>query len=122
MAHSLEYRAPFLDHRLIDFALPATATFGKKGDKFLWRQLAQRHLPQTVTHRPKQPFYLPLEDESWRKPLLSLAQEILEPSRIREQGLLQEKAIQPLLTAKEFLPLKKLASLVILQLWLDSQS
>ena len=121
MAHSLEYRAPFLDHRLIDFALthPKEALLHKP-DKALWRALAARHLPHEMTHRPKQPFYLPLEHPRWRKALIVTAREVLAPENLRKHNWLSPKAIEPLFEAQNFLPLKKLGALVILQQWLNS--
>jgi len=124
MAHSLEYRAPFLDHRIIDFAfgLPDSYKIRGREDKFIWRQLAARYLPHTVTHRPKQPFYLPLEHPSWRKPLVEMAHDILSPSDYSCNGWLNPKAVSPLLNSSNFLPLKQLAAIVILQVWLNSIS
>ena len=120
MAHSLEYRAPFLDHRLIDFALghPEAAEIWR-GNKHIWRSLAARHLPATITQRPKQPFYLPLEHPSWREPLIAIARETLTTQSIGRHGWLHYPAIEPLFSARTFLPLKQLAALVILQMWLD---
>ena len=105
MAHSLEYRAPFLDHRLIDFALthPKEALLHKP-DKALWRALAARHLPHEMTHRPKQPFYLPLEHPRWRKALIVTAREVLAPENLRKHNWLSPKAIEPLFEAQNFLP------------------
>ena len=122
MAHSLEYRAPFLDHRLIDFAftLPTSAKLSSGTDKAIWRQLASKHLPKTITQRPKLPFYLPLEDPNWRKPLLQLAHEVLSPAELKKNNWLNPEAIAPLYQAKSFLPLKQLAALVIFQLWLNN--
>ena len=119
MAHSLEYRAPFLDHRLIDFSFTVPDDMKIKGraDKYLWRQLAARSLPHEVTHRPKQPFYLPLEHPSWREPLIQMAREFLAPSTIAEQGWFRFEEIEPLFQATSFLPLKKLTALLILQIW-----
>jgi asparagine synthase (glutamine-hydrolysing) len=123
MAHSLEYRAPFLDHRLIDFALahPGAAEI-HRGNKHIWRRLAARHLPTSITRRPKQPFYLPLEHPSWRKPLLAIAREILTPGSLARHDWLNFSAIEPLFSARTFVPLKQLAALVILQIWLDSMA
>jgi len=114
MAHSLEYRAPFLDHQIIDFALQQPI----RSDKYLWRQLASRHLSASVTHRVKQPFYLPLEDPSWRTPLVEMAHDILTPEALSAHGWLNQDAVDSLKSATTFLPLKQLASLIILQLWL----
>ena len=122
MAHSVEYRAPFLDHRLIDlaFTLPCSNKVTPRSDKAIWRQLAARHLPKQVTHRPKQPFYLPLEHPSWRQPFLNLAREVLDPQQLAQQGWLNPQSIEPLFQATTFLPLKQLAALTILQLWAQS--
>jgi asparagine synthase (glutamine-hydrolysing) len=66
MLHSLELRAPFLDHKLIEFA------FGQVPDRFkatgghrkiLLRHLAKRILPKTLNINRKQGFSLPLA--SW---------------------------------------------------------
>lgn len=124
MAHSLEYRAPFLDHRIIDFAftLPDSWKVSGRNDKILWRALASRHLPDHITGRPKQPFYFPLESEKWRRPFVDLAQDILAPDSFSCHGLLDGQQVRPLLQATGFLPLKQLAALVILQLWLDQYS
>ncbi|MGJ8726268.1 MAG: asparagine synthase (glutamine-hydrolyzing) [Roseibacillus sp.] len=124
MAHSLEYRAPFLDHRLIDFAftLPDSQKISRRQDKLIWRTLASRHLPKHITHRPKQPFYLPLESPAWRKPFLKIAHDLLAPQNFTCHGLLNPEKVRPLLDATTFLPLKQLASILILQLWLDQHS
>ncbi|NJP08043.1 MAG: asparagine synthase (glutamine-hydrolyzing) [Chloroflexaceae bacterium] len=63
MLTSLEVRSPWLDHRLIEFALGRLpdrlrATPGKR--KILLRQLAQRLLPSTLNLERKQGFSLPL--------------------------------------------------------------
>lgn len=120
MAHSLEYRAPFLDHRLIDFAftLPDSEKIRRGTDKAIWRQLAARHFPPAITHRPKQPFYLPLEHPAWRESLLATAHDHLSPD-FSCHGLLNPRTIRPLLKATTFLPLKQLAAILILKIWLD---
>lgn len=119
MAHSLEYRAPFLDHRIIDFAfgLPDNYKVRRHNDKFIWRQLADRHLPKAITRRRKQPFYLPLEQPEWRKKLIDMAHAHLESSNYSCNGWLNPDAVKPLLQAKSFLPLKQLAAILILQVW-----
>ena len=124
MAHSIEYRAPFLDHRLINFAftLPNSAKINHGQDKLIWRQLAQRHLPRELTQRPKTPFYLPLEQEAWRKKLILIARDILSPTQLAKQSWLNPSAVKPLFNATEFLPLKQLAALVILQIWANQFS
>ena len=121
MAHSLEYRAPFLDHRLIDFSftLPDSQKIHGGTDKYLWRQLAARHLSKEITHRPKQPFYIPLEHAVWRRSLIAIARDLLTPESLSKHNFFDYDAIKPLFGATEFLPLKQLASLIIIQGWLE---
>lgn len=121
MAHSLEYRAPFLDHRLIDysFTLPRSAKATLCRDKIIWRSLASKHLPKTISQRPKQPFYLPLENTTWRTKLVSMAHDTLSTRGYSCGGLLNPEAVRPLLQGKSFLPLKQLCAVLILQLWID---
>lgn len=118
MAHGVEYRAPFLDRDLMDEAL--RRPFSK--EKRIWRELADQVLPKPIARRPKQPFYLPLEHPAWRDQLVNLAQKTLPAGKLRAEGILDPDAVTPLLAATTFLPLKKLAALVIFQLWLDQLS
>jgi asparagine synthase (glutamine-hydrolysing) len=58
MAHGLEARSPFMDHRLAEFAarLPCDMKVRGKGLRFLQRRLAARYLPESLLSRPKQGF------------------------------------------------------------------
>jgi asparagine synthase (glutamine-hydrolysing) len=63
MLHSLEVRAPWLDHRLVEFAFRVPdalrATAGAR--KILPRRLAERLLPRSMDLTRKQGFSLPLD-------------------------------------------------------------
>ena len=62
MAHSLEARCPFLDHRLIDWC--ASLDYGTlmpgRTNKPLLRSLALRYLPDELVRAPKRGFEIPL--------------------------------------------------------------
>jgi len=62
MSVSLETRAPFLDHRLAEWAnrLPGSYKLAGRESKAPLRQLAQRFLPPSVPGLPKRGFTLPL--------------------------------------------------------------
>lgn len=62
MAHGLEVRVPLLGNAVLDtvLGLPASAHFDAAGGKALLRELARRHLPETVWNRPKHGFSVPL--------------------------------------------------------------
>jgi asparagine synthase (glutamine-hydrolysing) len=70
MAHSLEVRVPMLGNDVLDtvLTLPARAHIGAE-NKMLLRELARRHLPETVWRRPKHGFSVPLQalfNGAWR--------------------------------------------------------
>ena len=64
MAHSVEVRPPFLDHRIIEFAAtlaPALKIRGSK-QKFLLKEAMRDKLPQAVLTRKKMGFDIPAHD------------------------------------------------------------
>lgn len=64
MGASVECRAPFLDHRLVNKAvnLPLSSRLRGKHDKWLLKEIAVQHLPRNIVYRKKLGFPLPLRD------------------------------------------------------------
>ncbi len=64
MAFSLESRAPFLDHRLAEFAaaLPTSLKIRGTTGKVLFKQAVQTHLPERTIARSKMGFSVPLPE------------------------------------------------------------
>jgi len=62
MAHGLEVRSPYMDHRLVEFmaSIPARMKVRGRKLKYLQRLLAERYLPKAVLSFPKQGFASPL--------------------------------------------------------------
>lgn len=62
MAHSLEVRAPILDHPVIEFAasLPARLKYNRGEKKYILKQAFRRMLPPEVMYRKKMGFSVPL--------------------------------------------------------------
>jgi asparagine synthase (glutamine-hydrolysing) len=62
MAHSLEVRAPILDHKLIEFAasMPSTLKLRGTNGKYIFKKALKRVLPDSVLYRPKMGFAVPL--------------------------------------------------------------
>jgi asparagine synthase (glutamine-hydrolysing) len=63
MAVSLESRAPFLDHRLIEFAASLPKEFKSRGSegKRVLKELLYRHVPREMVDRPKMGFGIPID-------------------------------------------------------------
>ena len=61
MAHSVEVRPPFLDHRLVEFAFRLPGTMKIKGGitKYILKKAVHGLLPADIIHRPKEGFILP---------------------------------------------------------------
>jgi asparagine synthase (glutamine-hydrolysing) len=94
MAVSLEARAPFLDHKLVEFAfsLPLELKIRDGVGKWLLRQLLFRHVPRELIERPKMGFGVPID--AWlRGPLKQWAGDLLAPDSLRAQGFLEPAPI-----------------------------
>ena len=95
MAVSLEVRVPFLDPDLFGFAwsLSNRHRYRNGQGKWLLRELLRRSLPDHLIDRPKMGFGVPVGQ--WlRGPLRPWADSLLDPSLIREQGLLSPTAVE----------------------------
>ncbi|HEY6005025.1 MAG TPA: asparagine synthase (glutamine-hydrolyzing) [Anaeromyxobacter sp.] len=89
MAHSLEARAPFLDHELAAYALSLPASMKMNGTrtKTVLKDAAHAWLPADVVERKKQGFRVPLP--AWlRGELAGWAEDVLRRSPLRRLGLL----------------------------------
>jgi asparagine synthase (glutamine-hydrolysing) len=78
MAHSVEVRPPFLDHRIVEFAASLPAAFKVHGSqqKILLKELMRDKLPLSILKRKKVGFDIPAHE--WlRGPLRSLMVETL---------------------------------------------
>jgi asparagine synthase (glutamine-hydrolysing) len=88
MAHSLEARAPLLDHQLVEFAarLPLSLKLRRASGKHLLRAVAQRLLPPASLRKRKHGFSIPLA--RWlRNDLKELVVDILGSRQFRERGV-----------------------------------
>ena len=98
MAHSLEARAPFLDHRLVEFTASLPVSWKLKGlrKKHLLKRSQQGRLPRWVLNRRKQGFNSPVS-EWFQGPLLAFARDAMADRRIDDW--FDRRAIEGLWTA-----------------------
>ena len=95
MSVSLEVRCPLLDTRLVEFAwsLPLSMRLQGNRGKIVLRKVLERYIPPELTERPKKGFAVPVS--AWVKgPLREWAEQLLDETRLRKQGLLKPKAVQ----------------------------
>ena len=98
MAHSLEVRPPFLDHRIVEFAakLPTRLKIEGRSTKRILRSLMRDKLPAAILRRPKQGFDIPAHQ--WlRGPLRSLLLDTLSEEAVRDAGIFPPNVISNLI-------------------------
>jgi asparagine synthase (glutamine-hydrolysing) len=95
MAHSLEVRPPFLDHRLVEFAASLPENYKLRGSqmKFLLKELMKDKLPPAILRRKKEGFDIPIHD--WfRGVLKSLLLDTLTEQAVKETQIFRWKGVQ----------------------------
>ncbi|WP_031482595.1 asparagine synthase (glutamine-hydrolyzing) [Maridesulfovibrio frigidus] len=95
MAVSLETRAPFLDHEIVEFSqrLPMHLRTQNGQGKHALREILYKHVPKNLIERPKMGFGIPIGD--WlRGPLREWAEELLSPERIADDGYFNGRTVQ----------------------------
>lgn len=94
MAHGLEARSPFMDHKLVEFAasLPVALKIRGRSLRYIQRKLAARYLPQQILERPKQGFSSALP-YVLRQEYRQLAQQYLDKGTLVRTGLLNASAV-----------------------------
>jgi asparagine synthase (glutamine-hydrolysing) len=99
MAHSVEARSPFLDHRLMEFAatLPPELKLDGSGGKRLLKQTLRRVLPDEILQRPKMGFGVPLA-RWFREELRQLPGEVLLDSSTLARGYFRRSEIEDMIT------------------------
>ncbi len=124
MAHSIEGRVPFCDHRLVEFAakLPLKFRFSKGRSKALLRDVAADVLKGVPQAANKKAFMVPLHG-AYGKVMRDMAGDILGGTRFRNNGVFKPQAIDTLLAhlaAPSFLAGKQIMALVMFGLWEES--
>ncbi|MBF0368095.1 MAG: asparagine synthase (glutamine-hydrolyzing) [Magnetococcales bacterium] len=123
MAHSVELRLPFLDHRLVQKALnlPPHMLFQGWKLKGLMKRFLNHRLPHDTLHRRKRGTHLPLG--RWLNgPLAELADHYLSPETVQGHGLMDPTMVANLLQAHREGRQEntfKLWNLIVLNAWME---
>jgi asparagine synthase (glutamine-hydrolysing) len=95
MAHSVEVRPPFLDHRIVEFAasLPDSMKVRDARQKVILKDLMKNKLPDSILRRKKVGFDIPAHE--WlRGPLRPLLQDMLATAASNYGDLFQQKVLE----------------------------
>ncbi len=125
MGNSLETRAPYLDHRIVELTtrIPLSYKISNGIGKRILRNILYKYVPRKLIERPKQGFGIPLG--LWlRGPLREWAEELLTEPKIRDGGFFAPELIRE--RWREHLSQERnwehsLWSILMFQSWLESQ-
>ena len=126
MSCGLEVRAPFLDSRLIEFALrlPPKQKISGLSSKVVLKHLLNQYVPNDLINRPKSGFAVPIS--AWLKgSLREWAEDLLSKEKLDSEGYLESSVIRSLW--KEHLSSKRdnhsvLWAPLMFQAWLSNQN
>ncbi len=99
LAHGIEGRFPFLDHRIAEFAAAIPPRWKMRGlnEKFVLRRAVAGLLPEGVRRRTKQPYRAPdgasFFDAETGRARADYVEELLDPRRIAADGVFQPQAV-----------------------------
>jgi asparagine synthase (glutamine-hydrolysing) len=98
MAHAVEGRYPFLDHRVVAFASKIPPRMKIKGlkEKHILRAAVGRYLPEAIAKRVKQPYRAPDSESFFGLGAPEYVEELLSPRAVARSGYFNSSAVQKL--------------------------
>lgn len=102
MAHSVEGRFPFLDHRVVEYAarIPPHLKMKVLDEKYLLKKAAGALIPSIVSKRPKQPYRAPdtlsFYDPSSGRARAPYVDELLSSEKLARAGLFNPEPVRRL--------------------------
>lgn len=123
MYFSLETRVPYLDHRLVEFALNVSPglKYQKFTSKYILKEVLYKYVPKELFDRPKQGFSIPLN--KWLlNELYYLIEENLNESVVKKYGIVEFSRVQSLISSylngNNFL-YNRIWALIVLHRWMQ---
>lgn len=103
LAHSVEGRFPFLDHRVVEFAnrLPPRMKLRALRDKVILRRAAAAWLPPEIQQRPKRPYRAPIHRSFFGVPGTEYVRELLSEAAVARAGLFDPGTVNRLVRQLE---------------------
>ena len=125
LAHAVEGRYPFLDHRLFEFTarLPTRSKLRGLREKDILRRWARDVVPPAVVTRPKQPYRAPDIPAFFTPEPVDYARELLDETTVVRTGLFDPQSVAGLVrrcragTATGFRENQALVAILSTQLW-----
>lgn len=95
MGHSVEGRFPFLDHRVVEFAIRIPPMYRLNGleEKFILKQVARDLIPSEICQRPKQPYRAPVSQCFLCEDPPDFVGELLSEGAVQSAGYFHPKKV-----------------------------
>jgi len=123
MAHSLEVRIPFLDHRVVEFCarIPDRLKMERGVTKVVLRRIARGLVPDEVIDRPKIGFFHSSVEHWFRAQLSGVVADVLFDPGARYTTLLDRGAVERLVRGgrADYRSSRMLLAVLMLELWLS---
>ncbi|MCG2713216.1 MAG: asparagine synthase (glutamine-hydrolyzing), partial [Candidatus Omnitrophica bacterium] len=121
MAHSLEARSPFLDHKFMEFAatIPYDLKLHNFSNKYILKQAFKNNLPRQIIRRKKQGFGLPI-GQWYRGKLKEYVLDVLFDPRTLNRGYFRKESVQEIVDEHMRHNVDngyKIGALLMLELW-----
>jgi asparagine synthase (glutamine-hydrolysing) len=102
MANALEVRAPFLDHKFMEWTatLPSALKLHRGTGKYILKRALEPVLPRAILYRPKQGFSMPLS-RWFRGPLRSRLRSAIGSSVLQDAGYFRRSELERLVDDHE---------------------
>ncbi len=106
MAHSVETRFPFLDHRVVEFCnrLPPPLKLRGLEEKYLLKRAAEELVPGAIRRRHKQPYRAPIRAAFFGPGAPEYVAELLSPAAIQRAGYFDPAGVARLAEKARRLP------------------
>lgn len=124
MAHSIETRVPFLDHRLVElaFQIPESLKLKNGTTKYILKKAVRGIIPDEIIARKKQGFGAPVKEWLKNPALAKEFTDIIFNSKMRGRNFLDYNEVQKLISAHQSGKADntfRLWTLITLSLWYD---
>jgi asparagine synthase (glutamine-hydrolysing) len=103
MAHAVEGRFPFLDHRVIEltFRMPPHYRLNGLNEKYILKKAAENTIPGEIVKRSKQPYRAPISECFFSADKPAYVDDLLSEDKIRAAGIFDSKKVAGLVKKVE---------------------
>jgi asparagine synthase (glutamine-hydrolysing) len=99
MAHSVEARVPFMDHKLVELTaqIPPWLKLNGMDEEYILRKIMMPHLPQHPQQFKKRAFYTPIREWFFTRDKINQLQDYVSRPALEKSGVFNVNAVQEMI-------------------------